>query len=253
MLELLTIFKLARNLLTRKPKSDQLVDTNQSINLNQEKSMKLVKIFASAILALSVSSLHAAPIVTLGNLGDLHTTVVGAAEYTFDTLACPYVSCAGDYQIRTTSVDGQSAKPLNSVTNYLSVPNPIQNGSATFSLGFVSNYFGLYWGSVDAYNTIAFYDGLNHIATYTGTDLLGAFANGDQVNTSSNRFINFQFMAGELFNKIVLSSNGYAFESDNHAFATVNTSRVSDVPEPATVLLMLLGLAGISSVRRRRV
>lgn len=214
--------------------------------------MKLVKIFAGAFLALGISSTQAAPIVTLGDPGVLHTTVSSATEYTFDNFACPYATCSGDFAILSGST-GQAARPYNSATNWLTVPYNNLPGSATFGLGFNADYFGLYWGSIDAYNSIAFYDGANLIGSYSGADLVGAFANGNQVSFSSNRFINFQFATGEIFNKIVMTSTNWAFESDNHAVANINNNlKISEVPEPASVLLMLLSIAGVHSARRRR-
>src|SRR5688572_369662 len=131
--------------------------------LVNEKSMKLVKIFAGALLALGVSAIQAAPIVTLGELGAIHTTVSGASEYTFDDFECPYASCAGDFAILSGSVAGRAALPFSAEPNYLSVPYNNLPGSATFGLGFDADYFGLYWGSVDGYNSIAFYNGENFV------------------------------------------------------------------------------------------
>src|SRR5687767_14127819 len=120
--------------------------------------MKLVKIFAGAILAFSVTALQAAPIVTLGDLGELHTEVAGAIEYTFDDFTCPYATCSGDYTILSSNISGRAARPFGALSNYVSVPYNNLPGTATFGLGFNANYFGLYWGSVDGYNSISFYD-----------------------------------------------------------------------------------------------
>lgn len=215
--------------------------------------MKLARILSGVLLAAAMTSVQAAPMVTLSDLGVIHTTVAGATEYTFNNFQCPYASCSGDFAVLSGSIAGHAAKPYSTESNYVTVPYNNLPGSATFGLGFNADYFGLYWGSIDAYNSIAFYNDANLIASYSGSDLVGAFANGNQVSFSSNRFINFQFGYGELFNKIVMTSTNWAFESDNHAVATVNnTTKIADVPEPASVLLMLLGMAGVSSTRRRR-
>jgi PEP-CTERM motif-containing protein len=214
--------------------------------------MKFFKIFTGAVLALSVSALQAAPIVSLGNLGEIHTSVTGAIEYTFDNFACPYASCTGDYAILSESISGKAALPFSAATSYISVPYNNLPGSVSFGLGFNADYFGLYWGSVDAYNSISFFNDADLVATYTGSDLVGAFANGNQVSFSSNRFINFQFGGGELFNKITMTSTNWAFESDNHAVVSVVTGKTASVPEPATALMMILGLIGVGSTRRKR-
>jgi hypothetical protein len=205
---------------------------------------------ALALCSAISSSLHAAPIVTLSTLGETSTAVAGASTVDFNN-GCGYVSCVGAFQIVLGSVSGRYAQPAGTNTPYLSVPNPVAYGSAMFTLGSIANYFGLYWGSIDSYNSIAFWYGGSVIASYSGTDLVGAFANGNQLNYTSNRFINFDFGA-QIFDQVQLISNGYAFESDNHAFAfTGAASETSDVPEPAAQLLLLAGVAGLFGLRKR--
>src|SRR5262249_46417909 len=53
-------------------------------------------------------------------------------------------------------------------SNYLSI-----GGGATETITFTTdkNAFGLYWGSVDSYNTIKFYDGTTLVASYDGADI----------------------------------------------------------------------------------
>jgi hypothetical protein len=60
--------------------------------------------------------------------------------------------------------------------------------------------------------------------------------------------VNFLFTEGDLFDRIVLVSTNWAFESDNHAFGNVTTS----VPEPATLVMFGLGLMGLGVMARRR-
>ena len=52
-------------------------------------------------------------------------------------------------------------------------------GSVTLTLPGQEKYAGLLWGSVDAYNTLSFYNGATLVGTATGTDVT-ASANGDQ-------------------------------------------------------------------------
>lgn len=207
--------------------------------------MKLIKLIAAVLLTAGAAAVQAAPIVTLSAPGETTTSVVGATTIDFNS-GCGYASCTGDFLILSSSIDGQSAQPAGIDSPFLSVPNPNANGSATFTLGTTANYFGLFWGSVDSYNSISFLLGEAVVSTFSGIDIVGTqYANGDQGSLNSNVYVNFDFGVN-LFDAVILSSNGFAFESDNHAY------RSAAVPEPATALLMLVGLLGLMGARKRR-
>ena len=140
---------------------------------------------------------------------------------------------------------GISATPAGDLTNYMS----ILNGHAeTLTFGSTQTSFGLYWGSIDAYNTIEFLLGAASVATYSG-DTLNAQpevgSNGDQFNQlalSTNAYIRF---TGFAFDSVVLSSSGNSFEFDNISYT-------SAVPEPSTWAMMILGFAGVGFMAYRR-
>ncbi|WP_331351694.1 PEP-CTERM sorting domain-containing protein [Cellvibrio sp. UBA7671] len=205
----------------------------------------LIKLAGAGAFALAAAAAQSAPIVSLSALGETTTSVAGATTIDFNS-GCGYATCSGDFQIVLGSASGLYAQPAGTNTEYLTVPNPISSGSATFTLDVESDYFGLYWGSIDAYNSISFYLDGSLISTYSGSDLVGQFANGNQVNFSSNRYINFDF-GNAKFDTVKLTSTSFAFESDNHAFRNLAT-----VPEPSTLLLILGGLLSLAGVRLRK-
>ena len=95
-------------------------------------------------------------------------------------------------------------------TNYLSIGG---NSHETITFASEKNTFGLYWGSLDSYNTIKFYDGTTLVASYTGDDILPLFPTGDQGSFASNGYV--EFTGLHSFNKVELGSTGNAFEIDN--------------------------------------
>lgn len=206
----------------------------------------VVKSVVVGMLTLGASVSQAVPIVSLSNAGLITSGVAGVTTIDFNS-GCGYAACAGNYQIVTGSVSGRYAQPAGTNSPYLTVPNPVANGNALFSLGTQADYFGLFWGSIDDYNSVSFYSGGNLVGSFSGTAVVGANnANGNQTSFGSNRYVNFLFNGGETFDAVRLTSTNYAFESDNHAYRAVS------VPEPGTLALLGLGLVGVAFASRRR-
>lgn len=196
-------------------------------------------------LVFMATSASALPIVSLSAAGQTTTSVADAITIDFNS-GCGYASCSGDFALVNGSQSGLYAQPLGVNSQYLSVPNPSATDlSAVFSLGTAANYFGLFWGSIDSYNFVSFYLDNVLVASYSGSAIVGQFADGNQLSYASNRYINFDF-GSDSFNSVKLTSNGYAFESDNHAFRKLTT-----VTEPTTAALLLLGLVGLALARRQ--
>ena len=164
----------------------------------------------------------------------------------------PAWTWTGSYAVVNGSVAGKYSAPggvdgvNKDTTDYVTVPGPTTGGSGSVLVTGLpdSNYFGLWWGSMDTYNTFSFY--LNGVLTesFTGADVAVGNADGNQVAPATNHYVNFLNLP--TFNSFSMSSTQFAFEADNIAVG-YNPPRV---PEPATMLLLGLGLMGVAGVRR---
>lgn len=181
--------------------------------------------------------------------GGMTTAVTGATVNTFDDIATGSqsfttngIQYSGSGAVVNGSASGQYAAPPGDTSNYLTVAYRSASGSETITFDKAYNYFGLYWGSGDSYNTIAFYlDGIL-VEDFTATDMIGARADGNQ-GPPGAVYANYFFTGGDAFDRIVLTSTNYAFETDNHAFARI--------PEPETLVVLGAGLLGLGLLRRR--
>lgn len=118
--------------------------------------------------------------------------------------------------------------------------NPAANVTLTFAGS--QRYMGLLWGSVDAFNTLTFYNGASQVGMFTGADVSVA-ANGNQ-GASGTYYVNINL--GNSFNKVVATSSSYAFEFDNVAVS----ANPLKVPEPNAAGVFLLGLLLVGSAVR---
>ncbi|WP_330203074.1 PEP-CTERM sorting domain-containing protein [Cyanobacterium sp. Dongsha4] len=173
------------------------------------------------------------------SLGYWTTSVSGTTVNTFDSSLISGIYNNGGI-ITSGTTPGQYATPANNTSNYFSV-GPSTSTPATIKQRNgrpAWNYFGLYWGSIDGYNSIEFYNNGRLLQSFTGSDII-ASANGNQTASNTNRYVNFFSDNSFGFNEIRLSSTSNAFESDNHAFR--------EVPEPLTILGtgLALGLGGL--------
>lgn len=191
------------------------------------------------------TSALAGAIVNSFNTGDFTTWQNGPNPVTGTTAS------GGGSRFVTGDLSGRYAAPYisdgaaagtDNPTVYLSVPGTSSSGEVTMQLDETFTYFGLFWGSIDSYNTITFLlDGVT-VASYGGADVIGPnIANGNQTAPGTNTYVNFFDLAA--FDAVRLASTGYAFELDNIALANIVPLASIDVPEPAA-----LGL----TARRRR-
>ena len=181
-------------------------------------------------------------------------TVVDGGAYTFgqsagilnavnfDALAVGTVVGGGGV-VRSGSTPFVTAEPMGSDgSNYLQIG---AGQTATFTSAVGKAFFGLYVGSIDAFNHITLFDTLgNQLATFDGT-VFGQPGNGDQASPQNNRWVIFEDSAASLGSVQLFSDAQNAFEVDNVAFSNA-------VPEPATWGMMLVGFGAVGSAMRRR-
>ena len=204
--------------------------------------------FALIAIALAVPCITSASTINVtfgGNTagGDgVVSSVSGSSTVNFngDTAPSNYTITpnAGIVQGNVSNVD---AAPTNDTSYYLST------GTSSVDINLSAapaTYFGLYWGSIDTYNTIAFTEANGTVDTYTGTQI--AAADGISANGTTSAYVNF-FDNGSAFTSVKLSSTQFAFESDNHAFVAASAT-----PEPSTWILTAGGLALAGFLFRRR-
>lgn len=142
--------------------------------------------------------------------------------------AAPYLS-NGNGALFGNSADGQDT------TTYLTTGT----GSVTLLFPTAVRYLGLLWGSVDGFNSLAFYMGGDLIQTITGADIT-IDPNGDQ-GVEGTFYVNINSLVA--FDRVIASSTSNAFEFDNVAY---NVAPIG-VPEPGAAGIFLLGLLLVGS------
>lgn len=200
-------------------------------------------VFAAGMAAASSANAAVALWTTSGP-----TTTYGTATTIID-FDSTNGSFSGDFGIFNGLQPNVAAPPFNDSTKYGSVGSSVGSpaGVATLTLSSAVTYLGLYWGSIDSYNTISFYDA-NHnlVGSKNGIDVLNP-ANGNQ-GAGGSSFANFSFDTGVKYVEFTSGTGNpvnvqAAFEFDNIATA---------VPEPTTWAMMILGFLGLGFLGYRK-
>jgi hypothetical protein len=212
----------------------------------------------AALLALGLTNIAGAAFTIEAAVGG---APAGAVYTSFDDLPLGpsggtsngiAVSFTGDGQAVQGAASSLYAAPFLSNSNGVPFGDPTNGadattylstgvGSVTLDFGGPQNYLGLLWGSVDAYNSLSFYDGSNSlIGTITGGQITDP-ASGNQ-GISGTYYVN--ITSDVAFSRVVATSGSYAFEFDNVTTAAV--------PEPSSVVMCgIAGIAGLFTARRK--
>ncbi len=126
----------------------------------------------------------------------------------------------------------------------------VNHGPVTITFSQAIKYYGLYWGLINASNTIKFYDANNNQLPISNTAGGNVITGQDLKNQNSSlvidtnggnsRYVDFVAGTNEAFSKVVLDDTGTGahngFETDNHSYK---------VPSPdQTIGILALGLIG---------
>lgn len=155
--------------------------------------------------------------------------------------------------LMTGTTSGLYAAPYGDGTQYLTVQ---PNGSTeTVTFGGSTSKLGLYWGSIDTYNSIVFYKNGSIVDTVTGTQaaaVIPGSANGDQSSDTSNRYLIISDILGGSFDEVVLTSTENSFELDNLAWGPVTNNGPGETPLPGALPLLASALGGAGLLRWKR-
>jgi hypothetical protein len=222
---------------------------------------------ALIVLPLACGSAYASAVTQAGEVAGSVACLTGCSApnfavtstITFDDVAGPLPATSpftsggftfsGDGAVVQGTVAGSYAAPAGDTSQYLTTGFTGSSGlkNEYLLLGQTYTKFGLYWGSVDTYNTLTFIDhGTNTITSFTGSQIAPP-ADGNQGSDLTNVYVNF---AGA-FDEVIFTTGAPAFEVDNLTLGGP-TSQVGAVPETSTWAMMILGFLGMGFMAYRR-
>jgi hypothetical protein len=210
-------------------------------------SFLLTGLIVSAGLLISASA-YASIVVTEGGIplagqGQV-SSVLGGTTYDFNASGGTFATFvpAGQVLLETGSGSG-FATPFGDTSQYVSIGTTPTPGSASLQLPpGTFNYIGLYWGSIDNYNSIEITDtsGITTTINATTYPILNP-ANGNQ-GLGGSAYVN--IVDSFAITDVKFNSSQQAFEFDNLTVAAV--------PEASTWAMMLLGFLGLGFMGYRR-
>lgn len=230
---------------------------------------RLIKLMSVGLVLLGLSGVANAYIInydyaTMAGGNSFTSPYSGVTVYTFDAggPVLNWTKLSGEAGVVNGTVEFSYQAPngltVRDTTDYFNVrpyyppSGPGIDGSIKASFGSNYNYLGIWWGSMDWYNSIAFYNGATQVAYFNGDAVAYAdpgtncyapdkCADGDTTRRGTNHYVNFLNLPD--FNSFIMTSSLCAFEADNIA--------VGVIPEPSSMLLFGLGLLGLAGLRRK--
>jgi hypothetical protein len=227
---------------------------------------KFFALSVGAVLLMMGSAANAVVVIS-SSVGPNSPPVSGGTTMTFDEGSSPAVlypttPSGTPFSIGTTSFSGggivvnnggqgsagvyaapaTSAVSYTDTTNYMAI---LADRSETITFAALQSSFGLFWGSIDNYNTIQFFNNGVAVTGVIHGDGLGVpiNANGDQASPNSNRYVTFSNL---VFDSVQLGSVGQnSFEFDN-------VTTVAAVPEASSWAMMIIGFLGVGLFAYRR-
>ena len=201
----------------------------------------------AALAAFAVPQLASAQVsvVSSSPYGSASSGLPGAI--TFDPGSAAY-QIGGNAKVVNGSMSGLYAAPAtgpsqHDMTNYLAA-FPSTSGMGAGSLfGFgLASAVTFYWGSIDDYNSLDFFNGDSLLGSVSGS-MSSVMPNGDQASGLTNRTVSIS--SATPFDRLVFNTGQNAFEADNFSFQ-------SAVPEPASWGMMILGFGAVGFAMRSR-
>jgi hypothetical protein len=192
--------------------------------------------FSAALLlsaqANATISLSAGPGPTTGETFDAMTVGLAPVNDTFATFSGGGVVSNGTTLLL-------SVAPTGDATNYLSVHNGV---TETVNLVTPGNTLGLYWGSIDTYNTLTLFTVGGPVG---GTQITGTTLdalNPAIVNGTTSEYVTISGLG--TITSFTMNSTLNSFETDNYTISTT-------VPEASTWAMMLIGFASVGFLSYR--
>jgi hypothetical protein len=200
-------------------------------------------IFSAALLMTASANASIVSVTEGGVAGDGgFVSSFAPTTYNFNAVGGTFASWTGDIPILATGPVSGAAAPFGDTTQYTSVGTVPTPGTSQLVLsGGSINYIGLYWGSIDSYNSITITDADGTTVINSANYGILNPANGNQ-GLGGSAYVN--IFDSKTITSVVFSSSTQAFEFDNLTVAAV--------PEAATWAMMILGFLGLGFLGYRR-